>query len=238
LSSVATHGCALNYCTGFRCSPKQRHTSRGTQGCQITGQYRILVLALVRKLIDYGRELATTLHGRDPATHARHFGTSDIALILVRITQGLHRARALEGRLVRNATRLDAPHRPQPAPTQHKPRTTLPTGTAATPDGPVPGPDTRICLPTPEQIAAQVRRRPIGAVIADICRDLGIVPNHPLWRELSEVIICHGGNLARLVKDIITQATRTISQRWGAGMPSVLPAPPLPSLSLAGADPP
>jgi hypothetical protein len=93
-------------------------------------------------------------------------------------------------------------------------------------------------LPTPEQIAAQVRRRPIGAVIADICRDLGIMPNHPLWRELSEVIICHGGNLARLVKDIITQATRTISQRWGAGMPSVLPAPPLPSLSRAGADPP
>jgi hypothetical protein len=180
------------------------------------------ILALVRKLIDYGRELATTLHGRDPATHARHFGTSDIALILVRITQGLHRARALEGRLVRNATRLDAPHRPQPTPTQHKPRTTEPTGTAA----------------TPEQIAAQVRRRPIGAVIADICRDLGIMPNHPLWRELSEVIICHGGNLARLVKDIITQATRTISQRWGAGMPSVLPAPPLPSLSRAGADPP
>ena len=180
------------------------------------------ILALVRTLIDYGRELATTLHGRDPATHARHFGTSDIALILVRITQGLHRARALEGRLVRNATRLDAPHRPQPTPTQHKPRTTQPTGTAA----------------TPEQIAAQVRRRPIGAVIADICRDLGIMPNHPLWRELSEVIICHGGNLARLVKDIITQATRTISQRWGAGMPSVLPAPPLPSLSRAGADPP
>src|ERR1700722_11702291 len=103
------------------------------------------ILALVRKLIDYGRELATTLHGRDPATHSRHFGTSDIALILVRITQGLHRARALEGPPARNATRLDAPHRPQPTPTQHKPRTTQPTGTAATPDGPVPGPDTRIC---------------------------------------------------------------------------------------------
>ena len=74
-----------------------------------------------------------------------------------------------------------------------------------------------------EQIAAQVRRRPIGAVIADICRDLGIMPNHPLWPELSEVIVCHGGNLVRLVKDIITQATRTISQRWGAGMPSSRP---------------
>ncbi len=196
------------------------------------------LLALVRKLIDYGRELATTLHGRDPATHARHFGTSDIALILARITQGLHRARALEERLVRNATRLDVLHRPQPAPAPLRLRTTQPTDTAAAPDALVPGLEPGICLPTPEQIAAQVRRRPIGAVIADICRDLGIMPNHPLWRELSEVIICHGGNLARLVKDIITQATRTISQRWGAGMPSVLPAPPLPSLSRAGADPP
>ena len=39
-------------------------------------------------------------------------------------------------------------------------------------------------LPTPEQIAATVRRQPIGAVFADICRDLGIPPSHPLWREL------------------------------------------------------
>jgi hypothetical protein len=64
------------------------------------------LLALVRKLIDYGRELAATFQARDPATHARHFGTSDIALILARITQELHRARALEERLVRNAARL------------------------------------------------------------------------------------------------------------------------------------
>jgi hypothetical protein len=41
-----------------------------------------------------------------------------------------------------------------------------------------------------------VRRRPVGAVIADICRDLGILPSHPLWRELSEAIIRLGGSLA------------------------------------------
>jgi hypothetical protein len=95
-----------------------------------------------------------------------------------------------------------------------------------------------MCLPTPEQIAAEVRRRPIGAVIADICRDLGIMPNHPLWRELREVIIRHGGNLAVLVKDIITQATSTISRRWSAGMSPILPAPLQPSPSHTGADPP
>jgi hypothetical protein len=45
------------------------------------------------------------------------------------------------------------------------------------------------------------RRRPVGAVIADICRDLGIVPSNPLWRELSRGIIENGGNLATLFKD-------------------------------------
>ena len=44
-------------------------------------------------------------------------------------------------------------------------------------------------LPTPAEIAAEVRRRPIGAVLADICRDLGIMPSDPLWRELQRAII-------------------------------------------------
>ncbi len=46
------------------------------------------LLSLVRRLIDYGRELAATLHQR-AATDLRSvtcsFGTSDLALILVRI---------------------------------------------------------------------------------------------------------------------------------------------------------
>ncbi len=60
-------------------------------------------------------------------------------------------------------------------------------------------------LPTPDQIATAVRRQPIGAVIADICRDLGITPRHPLWRELQLVIIREGGSLARLVSDMLDQ---------------------------------
>jgi hypothetical protein len=57
-----------------------------------------------------------------------------------------------------------------------------------------------------EQIAAEVSRRPIGAVIADICRDLGILPSHPLWREVQQLIIEHGGSLVRLVSDLLDQA--------------------------------
>ena len=88
-------------------------------------------------------------------------------------------------------------------------------------------------MPTPEQIAAWVRRRPIGAVIADICRDLGIMANHPLWRELSAVIIRYGGNLARLVKDICERAFRHPVSPWALTLAPVLPSP-----APSGTDPP
>jgi hypothetical protein len=140
------------------------------------------LLGLVGKLIDYGRELAATLRQRSATTEfavtARLFGTSDIALILARITRGLIRADALAAKLVRNAARLDAAPRPQPARTVAKPASAARRQAA-------PPADPRLAhLPTSEQIAAEVRRRPIGAVIADICRDLGITSRHPLWREL------------------------------------------------------
>jgi hypothetical protein len=55
------------------------------------------------------------------------------------------------------------------------------------------------CLPTEAEIAAEVRHRPVGAVIADICRDLGIMPgqlDRAFWDELSHAIIAYGGSLA------------------------------------------
>jgi len=55
----------------------------------------------------------------------------------------------------------------------------------------------------PEQIAAKVRCQSIGAVIADICRDLSIMPNHPLWRELQALIVEYRGNFPRLVLEIL-----------------------------------
>ena len=159
------------------------------------------LLALVRKLIDYGKELAATIRGRaltDPTSVKVCFGTTDIALILTRIARGLHRAQALEDRVTRCAARLDA--EPRRARGQSKARPS-----AARPfDAP---PDPRLAsLPTAEQIAAEVRRRPIGAVIADICRDLGILPSHELWRDVQKLIIEHGGSFARLLSDLMDQA--------------------------------
>jgi hypothetical protein len=163
------------------------------------------LIDLVRKLMDYGANLAATLHQRAAAndlsrfTHV--FGTRDIALIMARITRGLLLATALQARLI---ARID-----------RKERVQQPTGTtitsAAPPRKPRTAPraprrewqpDPRLAgMPTAEEIAAEVRRRPVGAVIADICRDLGILPASPLWRELSFAIMTNGGCLVRLFRD-------------------------------------
>jgi hypothetical protein len=58
-------------------------------------------------------------------------------------------------------------------------------------------------MPTPDEIAEAARHRPIGAVIADICRDLGITQSHPLWGEVMMVVTEFGGNLVTLVEDIV-----------------------------------
>ncbi len=182
------------------------------------------LLDLVRKLIDYGRQLAATFQqaGPDtaPAVHPRAFGTSDIGQILAGILRGLHRAQELEARVVRTAARLDAGPAPITASAPRNPR-----ATPATP--PDTGPTQ---IPTLEQITAEVRRRPIGAVIADICRDLGILPSHPLWRELSIAIIRYGGSLAALVNDLLDRLFRqdpaapAVPDRPALAAPLVAPA--------------
>jgi hypothetical protein len=184
------------------------------------------LLGLVRQLIDYGRQLAATLRCNPPP-----FGPGNIALILARITHGLLRAEALEARIIRDAARLDAEPTPLRAPSHRK---LQPAQAATARPGDVPGLEPGVCLPTPEQIAAEIRRRPIGAVIADICRDLGIMPNHPLWPELRELIIRHGGNLARLVKDILERAF----PRSASARPPAWPMPALQSPAPAGTGPP
>ena len=163
------------------------------------------LLSLVRKLIDYGKELAASLSQYSETTDltpvVRAFGTRDIARILARIACGLLRAQALEDKVLHNGPRLDTDQRPipQPAASTRSPAAPRPRG-----DRQQLGPDLApLFLPTPEQIAAKVRCQPIGAVIGDICRDLGICPNHPLWREIQELIREHRGNYTSLVIEIL-----------------------------------
>ena len=165
------------------------------------------LIGLVRRLIDYGLQLVRTVQQCASPQQVLDltgggFGTAEIALIVARITRGLRRAAALEQRLIRIAPRLDrppAPARPA-ASTQARPRPPRPAQPTARP-----AEIARALLermPTEEEIAAQVRRRPIGAVLADICGDLGLGDSHPLFQELLDAVTRHGGSFLRLVRDV------------------------------------
>ena len=215
-----------------RPDPHQDRPATGADAPSRTGR----LLGLVRTLIDYGRQLATTLQQRTAATNladvTRHFGTIDIAEILARIARGLLRAAALETRLASRLARQPAAPAAPSAPSPRQPRAARPVDRSASPADPG-----RAHLPTPEDIAAEVRRRPIGAVIADICRDLGIVPSNPLWRELSLAIIENGGNLATLFKDTFKRVSVWLLDPPAAVHPAG-PAPHLPFAVTPGTGPP
>ena len=173
------------------------------------------LLSLVHKLIDYGRQLAATLRQRavpnDTIDLVCKFGTDHLPLILARIAQGLLRAGLLEEKIARTAARLDAEPQPKPAPSPRASRTLpcetdAPSPRQAQPQQPTDAASLLANLPTPDQIAAMVRRQPIGAVLADICRDLGIAPSHPLWRELHLAINQYGGNWLRMAMERLDRA--------------------------------
>jgi hypothetical protein len=190
------------------------------------------LLNLVRKLIDYGKELVSTLQNRASTAQvhdiASRFGTRDIGLIVARITRGLCLAGALEQRVIQCAARLDASPPARTASHQPAPRKVRPAGSSARPAardaGSADAASVLAHMPTPEEIAAQVRRRPIGAVLADICNDLGIVASHPLWRELHDAVDRHGGNFIRVMRDMLRRATALVMFRPPDESPTA-PAP-------------
>jgi hypothetical protein len=64
------------------------------------------------------------------------------------------------------------------------------------------------------------RRRSMGDVIGDICRDFGITGSHPLWRELHLAMTRHCGGYVRLVQDIIDRACPLSAQLLSAATPA------------------
>ena len=175
------------------------------------------LLLLVRKLWAYGIELSRSLRQRHPANDTAHlrrnFGTTDIVLILTRIAVGMRRARLLGEKIAATASRIDSHAEPEPAPSP--PPRAVPSAARpraprlAQPAEPRPS-DTfslLVRLPTADKIARKVLRQPIGAVLADICRDMGIGQGHPLWDELHAAIIEFGGSsFIRRVRDRLHQA--------------------------------
>jgi hypothetical protein len=208
------------------------------------------VLSVVRRLIDYGRQLAGKVQSRAAAPgfalFARPFGTADLAVILARITNGLRRATALEARLCQRAARgLDLAPTPIRLPAARglcAARQSAPPDVQPEPQSADPAEDPSLAhLPTEEEIAARlatgldpvVRRRPVGAVIVDICLDLGITPgrlDRAFWDELSRAIIAYGGNLAcflgNLNRRLFALGSGDHADRAGSGWPAAPPRLP------------
>jgi len=180
------------------------------------------LIGLVRRLLDCGRAMVDALRERNavapPASIAFRFGTLNLALILTRITRGLMIADALEARLLRR--------RPRPENPTQRTRPTTPRASRP-PKRPEIDDDAELrgALPSAREIAARIRNRPVGAVIIEICRDLGIDASHPLWPEIRDVIRFHRGNLWRMMC--------VWSQRGAEAAELDLPLPP-----FAGYTPP
>lgn len=165
------------------------------------------LLSLVRTLIAFGNQIADTLRARNaaeaPMDTAIRFGTKNIALILARITRGLNLAAALETKLA------DRVANPRPVRTATTPRSPRKPGikTAA------PQRDDSAAalanLPTAEEIADQLRRRPVHAVLIDICSDLGILAGDPMWHDLFRALIENGGSIVTFNKDVRKRTSLT-----------------------------
>ena len=175
------------------------------------------VLKVLATLIAHARHFTATAAARvstpEFTTAAAVFGTHDLPPILRRMRRGLLRALALRDYLLTRAaqghdlrfawpSRVELlPHHRPPARPAPPPRATprLPRG----PDPSVldPNDPAAFRLPRPEDLAAEVRRRPIGRTIAYICLDLGIAPGlcaGEFWDQVEKALRRFGGSLDRL----------------------------------------
>jgi hypothetical protein len=177
------------------------------------------LLYVVTTLLEYARHLVATIERRATmpgfSLFVALFGTAKLSIILAHLHRGILRATALETMLLqRAATGRDVKVPP--------PRVRTPSGADAkdhAADQPI---DPQIAglaaerakydapidpahLPTPEQIAAEVRNRPFGRTIAEICRDLGIVPGlctRAFWDAIMEAIVCYDGSAMTVFQQI------------------------------------
>ncbi len=175
-----------------------------------------------------GRDLLAALQQRNtpdaPLAIAHRFGAISLAVIIARITRGLMLATAMHRRVIRTRRYIDAPE-------------TIPSRPpGSSPSGPRPRAPARLVeedpveqgkLPSAREIAERIRRRPLGAVIVDICQDLGIDSHHALWGAVLAAITCHGGDRRKLLDAMQRRHARATE----------LGLPPLPSWEDASAAP-
>jgi hypothetical protein len=72
-------------------------------------------------------------------------------------------------------------------------------------------------LPSMAQLEAEVRRRPIGQSIVEICRDLGVSPSlcdGSFWHRVFMAIHCYRGSLGNVVLEMRRRETRFDKEHW------------------------
>ncbi len=160
-----------------------------------------VLLHVIALLIDAGRDCLATIRA-DLTPHEVQdtgfaFGTFNLAVILNRVMRGIKLALALQAHVEANAKRIDNPRLLYALPTRknrarppRKPKLTEAEDNAAL----------LARMPTDAEIAAMLRHRTIGAVLADICADLGIGMAHPLWQEVKFLIVIHGAPMVPSIK--------------------------------------
>ena len=180
------------------------------------------VLHVVQILLSYGRHLAASFERRAnaPGFHiiARAFGTSNAAVILAHIRRGILRAAALQHVLLRRAgsgrdliipplrirhkaapPAADTPPAAEPgAARRARRRHPRPSWRDDWLDGAADPLDPRH-QPNFADLLAEVRRRPIGRTLGDICADLGIAPGLCLasfWNDLFSTVLHYDGSPA------------------------------------------
>jgi hypothetical protein len=175
-------------------------------------------LHTVRVLLGFGRHLAETATQRsanaDFNAIAACFGTGRLYAILAHLQRGILRAMALERVLLARAARgrdigvatpgervIAAPVAPAAGQPVQAPATRQ---LAARPSRPAGWNDPEIFMPTSQELEAQVRRRPIGRTLVEICLDLAVVPGFcagPFWNTLFDSIRLHGRSVAALMQE-------------------------------------
>ncbi len=179
------------------------------------------------------------------------FGTGRLCAILAHLQRGLLRAAALERVLLQRAARgrdigcvapserstatvyqvagpadpLTAAPAEQPAvPPAEPPAAARVARKPARPSRPAGWNDPELFMPTLEELVAQVRRRPLGRTLVEICLDLAVVPGFctgAFWNELFDSIRLHGGSVASLMLEKLRreeafskEQDRTIGSNW------------------------
>ena len=170
------------------------------------------LLHATRILLGYGRHLIDTIRHRATTPNfnaiAACFGTANLSTILAHLNRGILRATALERVLLARAAigrDIDFVQRhkpePQPAMAEAQPEQQAAEPTTARrhtprPSRPAGWDDPELFMPTLEDLERQVRRRPIGRTIFDICLDLAVVPglcHSAFWNELFDIMNWFGG---------------------------------------------